>query len=148
MRLQLESYAKSDALTFGFVPDFSGEEFDFFRCVNWTHLIFFGILEVFLISKCIIEKLQQALIDRNKLISVEVLDQDSRIDRKKAKKNLDLVIRVSRREKQKVGDWLFDKTWYQRRAAVHKANSSENGFVLDKWGAKVLGKVKNYGFET
>ena len=44
-------------MTFGFVPDLQADEFDIFTSVSWTHLIFFGILEVFLIGKCVIEKL-------------------------------------------------------------------------------------------
>ena len=54
---RLEAYAAADIFTFGFVPDFQTEEFDFFRSVSWTHLIFFGLLEFLMIGKCIIEKL-------------------------------------------------------------------------------------------
>ena len=79
-------------MTFGYVPDLEVEEFDLFTCVSWTHLIFFGILEVLLIGKCVFEKLQQIMTQRDLLISVEVLSKDKPIDRKRAKKNMHQVL--------------------------------------------------------
>ena len=59
-------------MTFGFVPNFEVEEFDLYTSVSWTHLIFFGMLEVLLIGKCAVEKLHQVMTQRDLLISVEV----------------------------------------------------------------------------
>lgn len=116
-------------LAFGFIPDFQAEEFDFFRSVSWTHLIFFAFLEVFLISKCIFEKLKTVIAERERLISVEVLPIEQPIDRKIAKKNLrEVVIRCD--PKSGSGS-IFDKTWYIRRGAVHESKKADSCFVVD-----------------
>lgn len=73
---------------FGFVPDFEAEEFDVFRSVSWTHLIFFSILETILVGKCIVAKLHQVIVARDRLISIEVLSTEKSIDLKRAKRNL------------------------------------------------------------
>ena len=52
-RLNMEAQAKDNALSFGFVPDFTAEEFDPIMCVNWTHLIHFALIEIILIGKCV-----------------------------------------------------------------------------------------------
>lgn len=49
----MEAQAKDNALSFGFVPDFAAEKFDPILCVNWTHLIYFALIEIILIGKCV-----------------------------------------------------------------------------------------------
>jgi hypothetical protein len=39
-------------------------EFDIFRCVSWTHLIYYAIVEVILIGKCVYSQLARAITDR------------------------------------------------------------------------------------
>jgi len=76
-------------LSFGYVPQYFGEEFDFFTGVSWVHLYYMIIVIVLFIGKCFFERIQQVIMENDRFISVEVLSFfGSRIDRKQAKKNL------------------------------------------------------------
>lgn len=85
---------------------------------------------MFLISKCIFEKLKTVITERDRLISVEVLPTEQPIDRKIAKKNLREV--VIRSDPKSGSGSIFDKTWYIRRGAVHESKKTSSGFVVDE----------------
>ena len=79
-------------LTFTFVPQYTEEHFDFFKCVSWPHLTHLALMEVVLIGKCIKTQLSTALIKRNRIIYIEVRSKNDKVPRYVSKENLNTVM--------------------------------------------------------
>ena len=121
-----------NVLAFGFVPDYGKETFDVTVCVSWTHLIYCAMIEVILIGKCIYSQLVKAVLNRQKIIYMEVRDSTEKMNRLASKKNLNTVIETFQKTRNYA---LYDKFWYlQRNQRYSKLDYRDRGFTVDKWG--------------
>jgi len=80
--------------------------------VSWTHLTHIVMLELILISKCILSHFSTAVQNRKKIIYVEVCEKTDKMPRHIAKKNLNTVVETFVKAKNYA---LFDKFWYLKR---------------------------------
>ena len=124
----LETQAVDNAMSFGFVPDYTTGQFDIFTSVSWLHLLYLSGMEVVLISKCVTAQLARAIALRNRLLYVEVRSFRERIYRTISKENLNCVIERSVKRKRNYA--LFDRHWYLKRGVQMHANEYE-GLCVD-----------------
>lgn len=109
----LIAQADTNWLSFGFVPNFAVDQFDIFTCVSWTHLVYYSMVEVILIGKCVYSQLVKAVQNRQKIINIEVRNYSETMHRFVSKRNLNTVIETFERKRNYA---LFDKFWYLKRA--------------------------------
>lgn len=109
----IRQQADHDALAFGFVPDYTAEEFDPIMCVSWTHLMHFVVMELIMIANCVKSELARAILARSKIIHIEVLDKSQKLQRIESKRNLNTVVETFQKQRNYA---LFDKFWYLKRA--------------------------------
>ena len=100
-------------MTFNYYPDYERETFDPILSVSWVHLTALQVLLFILILMIAMWKLSDAIQTKKKIVYVEVLNKNEKIDRQRSKLNLNIVVDTFMK-KRKFS--LFDKFWYLRRA--------------------------------
>lgn len=100
-----------------YYPDYQRETFDPVLSVSWGHLTILQILLLALVAMISMWKLSEAIQTKKRIIYVEVLNKNEKIDRQTSKQNLNIVVDTFIK-KRKFS--LFDKFWYLKRAENHE----------------------------